>query len=939
MKKILSSLLAFAAIFAASAQQMPPVPVDPAVRIGHLDNGLTYYIRHNGEPEGQANFYIAQKVGSILEEENQRGLAHFLEHMCFNGTQHFPGNGVIQYCERIGVKFGADLNAYTSIDETVYNIDNVPVAKVPEAVDSCLRILYDWADGLLLADEDIDKERGVIHEEWRTRSNAQMRQIETILPRLYPGNRYGNRLPIGLMEVVDNFPYKALRDYYEKWYRPDQQGVVVVGDIDVDEMETKIKNIFGTIAKPENPAERIYFPVEDNREPIVIMTADKEQSYAIAQIFCKHDPFPSEAKSGMQYLVYEYAVQMAAMMFNQRLEEIARQADPPFIQAAIGDGEFFISKTKHALSGSVVSDESKISSAVSTVYREMLRGVRNGFTESEYDRARAEYLTQVESAYKQRDKVKSAKFCKEYVRHFLDNEPIMGIENEYALSQQFCPNIPVETINQIVASLVTEGNLALVCMLPEKDGVKYPSEAEMASVLAAVSAEDIAPYEDKVSDEPLISNLPAAGKVTGTSAASYGYTRYALSNGATVYFKKTDFNKDEIRMTALSWGGTSLYDESEAVNLRCADDVWGIGGVGNFSVTDLRKALSGKKASVKLAIGEYQETVSAKSTPKDIETMMQLLYLKFTAPRQDEEAFASYKSRIYSALKNAESEPMSAFNDSIYTTAFASAWRHVSLKAADVEKMDYARMMEIARERFANAADFNFIFTGNVDEQVLIPLVEQYIASLPSTGKKEKCPSGSRFLKGSVTNLFDREMEVPMVSNFFFHSGKVKYNLRNNLIFSIASQALTTILLEEIREKEGGTYGISAHGGIVCYPAAEAMLQIVYQTNPDKYEYLNGRVEAIVADFVETGGSAGVLDKGKEYLIKKFNENLKENSWWSSLIAEELETGVNMSKEYDRYEEIVKSIGSKDIKKLMGGLLRQKNSRTVIMRGVAKGGV
>ena len=331
----------------ASAQQMPPIPVDPNVKIGKLDNGLTYYIRHNEEPKGQANFYIAQKVGSILEDEEQRGLAHFLEHMCFNGTEHFPGNGVVKYCESIGVKFGADLNAYTSIDETVYNIDNVPVAKVPSAVDSCLWILHDWADGLLLLPEDIDGERGVIHEEWRSRQNAQMRMYEQFLPVIYPNNKYGERLPIGLMEVVDNFPYQVLRDYYEKWYRPDQQGIVVVGDIDVDEVEGKIKDIFGTIATPENPAERYYVPVEDNDETIVSIVKDKEFPYSQSYFFWKHDAYPDAMKGDMNYLVYQYALGMASMMMNERLKEFSQLPEPPFMQAQFGsDEDFFIAKTK-----------------------------------------------------------------------------------------------------------------------------------------------------------------------------------------------------------------------------------------------------------------------------------------------------------------------------------------------------------------------------------------------------------------------------------------------------------------------------------------------------------------------------------------------------------------------------------------------------------------
>ena len=333
MKKIFISI--FAALLGCTvsfAQQSQPIPIDPAVKIGKLENGLTYYIRKNSEPAGQANFYIAQKVGSILEEENQRGLAHFLEHMCFNGTEHFPGNSLIKYCESIGVKFGENLNAYTSIDETVYNIDNVPVGKVPSAIDSCLWILHDWADGLLLTDEDIDSERGVIHEEWRTRANAQIRILEKSLPVIYPdGNRYGNRMPIGTMEVVDNFEYDLLRSYYEKWYRPDLQAIIVVGDIDVNEVEGKIRDIFGTIATPVDPAERVYFGVPDNEEPIICLATDKEQPYALSYLYCKHEPYPVEMRTDMNYLVYEFAISAATIMINDRIQEMLQKPEPPFI--------------------------------------------------------------------------------------------------------------------------------------------------------------------------------------------------------------------------------------------------------------------------------------------------------------------------------------------------------------------------------------------------------------------------------------------------------------------------------------------------------------------------------------------------------------------------------------------------------------------------------
>ena len=939
MKRIVTvfAALAFGLGLMASAQQMPPIPADPNVKIGKLDNGLTYYIRHNEEPKGQANFYIAQKVGSILEDEEQRGLAHFLEHMCFNGTEHFPGNGVIKYCESIGVKFGADLNAYTSIDETVYNIDNVPVAKVPGSVDSCLWILHDWADGLLLKDEDIDGERGVIHEEWRSRQNAQMRLYEKILPEIYPNhNKYGERLPIGLMSVVDNFPYQVLRDYYEKWYRPDNQGIVVVGDIDVDEVEAKIKDIFGTIATPVNPAERYYVQVEDNDETIVSMATDKEFPYAQSFLFWKHDAYPDEMKGDLNYLVYEYAMGMATMMLNERLQEFSQLPEPPFMMSQFSSDEnYFLAKTKKSYMGVVVCGENQLKNAVATVWREILRAKRGGFTASEYERARSEYMSQVESQYNAREKKNSASYCSEYVRHFIDNEPAMGIENEYALSQQLCPNIPVEVVNQLFGSLVEEGkNIVLACMLPEKEGVTYPTVDEMKKMLADVAAEEIEAYQEEVSNEPLLAEIPTGGKIVKTKADKFGYTMYQLSNGATVYVKPTDFNKDQIIMRAFSQGGTSLYPESESLNLKNIG-LFTEGGVGNFSTTALTKALAGKQAGVTPYINLYEEGLRGNTTPKDFETMLQLAYLYFTAQRTDEDAFKSWQNKTRAQLLNAEKQPMTALQDTLTRALYNNNPRVTQMKAADVDFVDYARIMEIARERFANAADFTFLFTGAIDEATMLPLIAQYIGSLPAQGKKEKAREVNMgFTKGMNDKIFAKEMEVPMAVVVYMESGKGKYNLKNDLTLDIAHQILDIIYTEEIREKEGGTYGVSTAGGFNQRPKEnDAYLQIVYQTNPESYERLNVRIEELLAEFAQNGPSQENLQKVKDYLHKNYQENLRLNGYWSGEMYVLKKWGID---EVTEYEKVLDSITTDDVRKAIVDILKQKNQTRVIMYGETK---
>lgn len=935
MKKFLTTLFLPLIVLCAMAQQQV-IPIDKNVRIGHLDNGLTYYIRHNEEPKGQANFYIAQKVGSILEEEEQRGLAHFLEHMCFNGTQKFPGNGVIKYCESIGVKFGADLNAYTSSDETVYNIDNVPIATTPSALDSCLWILHDWADGLLLTDEDIDHERGVIHEEWRSRSagSAMMRMYEKILPEIYPNNRYGQRMPIGLMEVVDFFPYKALRDYYEKWYRPDQQGIIVVGDVDVDAVEAKIKSIFGTIAKPVNPAERYYVQIEDNVEPIISIAKDKEQQYAITYMFFKHDAVADNEKTTLDYYAFLYAKEAIAEMINQRLSEMTHATNPPFLQAMAADDNFFFAKTKDAFTATIITKETELLGGIAAMYREVLRAARNGFTASEYERARAEIISQLESAYNEREKVKSADYCREYVRHFVDNEPIAGIENDFMLTQQLASMISVETINEVMKSLVSDHNMVIACMLPDKENIEYPTANEIVQKLSAVASEEIAAYEDKASNEPLIKKMPKAGKVVKTENAPFGYKKMTLSNGATVYLKTTDFKADQINMRAFSDGGTSLYKESEATNLKVLDNVFNLGGLGNFSVTELEKALSGKKVNVVASIGTYSESLRGTTTPKDFETMLQLTYLNFTAPRSDKEAFESWKNRYKTFIANAQANPMTALGDTIRKELYPALPRLQRMTMEEIEHVNYGRIMKIAKERFANASDFSFIFTGNIDEAIAIPLIEKYIASLPAKGKEEEFyDMGLLPNKGVHENIFNREMEIPTATTLLAWSGKVDYTLKNKLAFSIADQVIDIILTEEIREKEGGTYGVSVSTQFDYIPQPNALFEIYYQTDPEKYTFLNGKIIDVLNDFAQNGPSAENLAKVKEYMLKKYQEGLRENSYYENAIAEYLRNGMDKMTDY---EKVLNAITAEDVRVVFDSLMKQNNKATVIMHGIAK---
>lgn len=933
MKHLFRSLLVIALIVCCNfqqtlAQQQPPIPIDPNVRIGKLDNGLTYYLRKNNLPANRADFYIAQKVGSIQEEENQRGLAHFLEHMCFNGTTHFPGDALKQYLERIGVKFGENLNAYTSVDETVYNISNVPV-NTPGAVDSCLLILHDWSNDLTLDPKEIDKERGVINEEWRTRMSAMQRFQEKLLPAMFAGTKYATCFPIGTMDVVMNFKPQTLRDYYEKWYHPDLQGIVVVGDIDVDAVEVQIKKLFADVPAQPNAAKREYYPVNDNKEPIVLIARDKEQPHIQAIVFNKHKATPDSEKDKIGYLVENYATNLIGNMLNARLNELLQEANPPYIYAGSYDGDFFVAKTKQAFTGIVVCKEDAVESGIATLLREMERARRFGFTESEYQRARAEYLRNLESAYNERDKHKNDEYINEYVRHFLDNEPIPGIENEYGIISQIAPSIPVEPLNMMMQTLVTDTNQVVAIFGPEKENLKMPTEDAIKKILQDVKTEELTPYVDKVSDEPLMRETPKGGKIISEQKDDvFGTTMLTLSNGVKVIIKKTDFKADEIIMKGVSPGGSSLFPDSEIININGLDAV-SVGGLGNFSAVELEKVLAGKRASVGYGIGDKTESVNGYCSPKDFETMMQLTYLTFTAPRRDDDAFASYKNRNKAAWLNQEMNPMTAFGDSVTYALRMGHPRTLRVKSDMVDKMDYDKILAMYQDRFKDASDFTFIFVGNVDIEEMKPLIAEYLGTLPSINRKESFKDNKiEYRKGVYKNEFIREQETAKASNFVSFIGTCKYDLRNTILMDMTGQVMDLVYTEKVREDEGGTYSVYVGGNLSKYPKEIAGLQVIFDTAPSKREKLMKIIFAEIEHIAKEGPSETNLNKVKEFMLKKHTEDLKENGYWMGSIDEYLFTGMNPVKDY---EQIVNSITAKDIQKFADDLFKQKNEVEVSM--------
>lgn len=920
----------------ASAQmQMPPIPVDKDVRIGHLDNGLTYYIRHNALPEHRVEFHIAQKVGSILEEPQQRGLAHFLEHMAFNGTKNFPGDekglGIVQWCETKGIKFGVNLNAYTSVDQTVYRISNVPTDD-QSVVDSCLLILHDWSNAVLLSDKEIDKERGVIHEEWRSRNSGIMRLYTEAQAVMYPGDKYADCMPIGSIDVIDNFPYQAIRDYYAKWYRPDLQGIIIVGDIDVDQMEAKIKSVFADVKKPVNPAERVYYPVADNQEPLVYIGKDKEIDDPTIEIYFKQDPTPDSIKGNMAYLLQQYMLSMTTSMLNSRLNELRQSANPPFIYAGCYYGNYFLAQTKDAFTLSISSKAEGINEALKAGLTELERVRRYGFTESEYERARANYLQRLESAYNEREKTKNDSYVNEYINHFLMAEPIPGIEFEYTTMNQIAPNIPVMVINQAIqqGGLLPDNNQVVFIAAPEKEGIVCPTKEEVVAQLKGMKDLKVEAYVDKVSNEPLMKEAPKGGKIVSENTnAIYGTTELTLSNGVKVYIKKTDFKTDEIQMKGVSLGGTSLFPDNDKLEMSYLNSVIQAGGLGNFSKVDLTKMLAGKKVSVNAAVGANTEGITGSCSPKDFETMMQLTYLSFTAPRKDMDAFASLKSRIKAQLESAESNPLSSINDTIQKMMYGYHPRYFSMKPEMVDQINYDRIIEMYKDRFADASDFRFFLVGNVDIEKVKPLIEQYLGALPSTGRKETFRDNHMDIaKGMLENTYAKEQQTPMATVFMLYSGKCKYDLKDNLLMSFLTQALDMVYTEEVREKEGGTYGVSSYGQLSKHPNEKFMLQIVYQTDPAKKDHLNGIIDAQMKKMASEGPTEEHLQKIKEYMLKKYKDNQKENGYWLNNLDEYFYTGVDYTQ---GYEEAVNSITVKDVQKFAADLVNQGNKITVVM--------
>ncbi len=931
--------MAITAVFCLNAQQpqqpqMHELPLNPKVKSGVLPNGLHYYVLHNEEPKERANFYIAQKVGSTLETQEQLGLAHFLEHMAFNGTTNYPGKNMLNYLQNKGIRFGADINAYTGFDETVYNINNVPSTD-KALMDSVLLCLRDWSCGILLEESEIDAERGVIQEEWRQRNDAQFRMMETILPKLFQDYQY-QQMPIGKMEVVRNFPPKVIRDYYHKWYRPDQQGIVVVGDFDADEMEKKVIEMFSTIPMPENAAPRTYPAVSDNEKPIYAYFEDPELKNIMVTIAFKSDKMPFEMRNTQEYYVQNNLIlNVFSKMINNRLADEARKADCPFGYAGVYFGKYMVASTKDAFDITIIP-KTDVEAAVRSAMSIVAQACKTGFLPSELTRAKDELLATYEKAYNERDKTNSNLMAKSIIRHFIDNEPEPGIELEYQLAQGVLNGVPVDMYNMIGAQLLTDNNQVMVVSRPAVAGQKPLDENVMTGILSETIKAQYEPYVDEVITDPLIPQLPAPGKITGTSQnADFGTTEFTLSNGTKVVVKTTDFAQDQILFSAQRQGGLPTYEKSQADNLNFVRYAYEASKMGNFKRSTLEKYLAGKKVALQFGVGNGTDYFSGATTVKDLPTFMEMVYASFALLSPDAEEWKGIKSQIEMSLVNADKDPQTIFFKRNTKNQYGNNPLTNSADLASLNASDYDQMLQIIKNATANAADYTFVFTGNVDVETLKPLLEKYIASLPSKAKTtRKAVSNIDVVIGNkVNDIFTTPMTTPATFVFDTFSGKnLPYNIGNEVRMTMASDILDMVYIKTLREELGGTYGAMVSGAINPNTGQWEMIYF-FQTNKELQDVMIKRAYDEWIGLLKNGANEEDFSRVKEAMLKQYDINVRNNQYWLNWIGL-YNRGFNM---YTGRKAAIEKVTLKDLNDFMKKQLlpqAEKNRIQTVMEGV-----
>ncbi len=919
------------------------LPLDSCIRKGKLANGLTYYIRHNAQTPGQADFFIAQRVGSILEEPQQRGLAHFLEHMAFNGTRNFPdGNGgersVRNWCEKNGIKFGADLNAYTSIDQTVYNISNAPVTKAG-VTDTCLIILHDWAGALLLKGDEIDQERGVIREEWRTRRSrfATTRMMEEAMPVIYAGSKYADCLPIGHLEVVDTFKHELLRDYYRKWYRPDLQGIIVVGDINVDEVEGKIKALFSGDKVPEGAPARTYYPVPDNKEMIVYTQADNEQPTLNFSLYMKRDAEPRETRDTREAFLGGYKSRLAMFILRQRLAKLSHEAQPRVMSASCRNSSFYVTPEKDAFSLNIGLMPNSPQAGIDAAIEIVEKARRYGFTEAELEHAKVQHTVNIEHRLDNKNKTRNAEYAKNIVSNFCSAEPCMNIEYEAALEADFSAKVTLADVNATMKEIVTDQNQVCVVFGPTKyDGKPYTMPTKEQFRTWVESAQQKAYTDDNKNNEvdpTFMKKLPKKGKIISKKQAANGYTEYLLSNGIKVSARQSDIEPNRLTIDMFRLGGRSLYPDTDAATLQFLGSVVRESGASDFDFLTLEKKRRGKALRVVPYIDSEEEGVKGVCVASDLKTWLEIMYLYLTEPRKDKAIFQNMMAKQESMLKNRNANPNVAYNDSLRYAVYGKSKRTEPMTADRLKEVDFERMYKIYHERFADLSGMNLIVTGDIREDEFEDLLCQYVASLPGKkGKYYESRPGQHILdiqRGEVTNVFHKEMKTPSAQTNILYTADIPYTADNDLKLDVLSQIMRAVYTEKVREEKGGTYGVSVAGQFWKYPTEGCSMTVNFRCDPKKYDELLPIIDEQLQRMAAEGPTEDQLQKVKEYEHKNYDRAVLTNGWWEYVRYHELREGIDFDKDYMQK---VDRLTTSDIRDFCKQLIAQKNRIQVTMK-------
>ncbi len=911
MKHTMFILFLILSLF-AKAQLNPELPVgeDTEVTKGVLENGLTYYVRSNPMPSNRAELMLVVKAGSIDEDDDQQGLAHFAEHMAFNGTKNFPKNELINYFESIGMEFGPEINAYTSFDETVYML------KIPlddrVYLDKGLQVLYDWACQVTDSDEEIEKERGVIREEWRGGRNANFRMQQKWLPVFLHKSKYAERLPIGKIDIINNGPPASLRRFREDWYRPDLQAVIVVGDFNREDMVKKIQEKFSNIPSAGNYREKDYFDIPDHKETLVSIATDKEAQYSLAYVFYKH---PLEKVKTIGEYRQSILHGLYNAMINSRLAEKSQQAEPPYIIGQSAFTELFGPKSVYQ--SLAVCHEGKIEEGLKTVLLENERVKRYGFTESELERNKRALLSQIERLYNERDKQVSISYAEEYKRNFLlTEEPFPGIEKEYEYYKTFIPGIKLGEVNALAKKWITKENRVVVINAPDNEKSNIPDETSLLKLFDEVEQAELKPYEDEVADVPLIEEEPAGSNIVKVNILKkVDAVEWTFGNGAKAIIKITDFKDDEILFNAWSPGGSSLYDDKDDVSADFTTTIMAMSGLDGFDKITLDKMLADKVVNLSPFLSELREGFNGNSSVNDFEVLLQMVYLYFTRPRFDESSFQSFMSRMTGMLQNRAASPEAVMQDTLTSVLSNYHKRSRPVNIELLSEADFGRIKQIGKERFSNASDFLFFIVGNIDTTVAKPLLEKYIGGIPSSEYKETWKNmGIDPPGGIVKKTVKKGLEDRSVQYIVFH-GDFDYSSENVMEIDAVGRILSTRLLEVIREDKSSVYSIGANPSTSKFEDEEYSVTIYYGTDPAKREEIEDAVFAEIQKFRKKGPSKEELSKAKEKMIRERETAMKENSYWLNLLSNTYYIKNGDFSEFGTYEANLNKINRKTVKK------------------------